>query len=103
MKILALKVALFLLLQGALFRAFWNPDLPWETNYLAATIDKHQRLAGTRPPRIIFIGGSNLPFGIKSDMMQKELGRPIVNMGLVAGLGIDFLLKEVAGQVRAGD
>jgi len=102
MKSFLFKVALFVLLQGVIFSVFWNPKLPREMNYLAANVDKHNRLAGTRPPRIIFVGGSNLAFGINCDTIQNELGRSVVNMGLVAGLGINFLLREVEPHVRAG-
>lgn len=103
MKTFALKIIAFFLLQALILAAFWNPALPFENGYLAATIDKHERLRKTRSPRIILVGGSNLAFGIKSKTLEDELGRPVVNMGLHADLGIPFMLREVKDEIRAGD
>jgi hypothetical protein len=97
------KVFLFVLLQASIFAVFWNPNLPNEHNYLAATIDKHHRLKSTRSPRIILIGGSNLAFGIKNDILERELGLPVVNMGLNAALGVPFMLREVRSKIQKGD
>jgi hypothetical protein len=103
MKKFALRIIAFFLLQALILAAFWNPALPFENGYLAATIDKHERLRKTRSPRIILVGGSNLAFGIKSKTLEDELGRPVVNMGLHADLGIPFMLREVKNEIRAGD
>ena len=67
---------LFFLVQAAVFfllLARFNPDA--EENYLAATVDKHRRLAQTRPPRVILVGGSNLALGIQSDRLEVALGQ----------------------------
>src|SRR5687767_287322 len=77
--------------------------MPFENSYIAATIDKHQRLRDTPSPRIILVGGSNLAFGIKSKLLEEQTGRPIVNMGLHWGLGINFMLLEVEKEIRSGD
>jgi hypothetical protein len=103
MKTFLTKVTLFLVVQAAVFALFWNPNMPHEHNFLAATIDKHQRLASTRSPRVILIGGSNLAFGIKSDVLEEGLRRPVVNMGLNSQLHIRFMLDEVEASVGPGD
>jgi hypothetical protein len=104
MKRFCSRVVAFALLQALILAVLvWDSDLPRESNYMAATIDKHRRLERTHPPRIIFIGGSNLPFGIQSDLLERELGRPVVNMGLIGALDPEFLLNEVRGRVGAGD
>jgi hypothetical protein len=98
------KITAILLLQLALYAAcVWKSGLRNETSYVAATLDKHARLCQTPPPRIIFLGGSNLAFGIRSDLVERELHRPVINMGLVAGLGIPFMLAEVQSEVANGD
>ena len=104
MRAFCTHILAFLLLQGLIF-VLCRPDwrLPSETNYLAATIDKHRLLERTASPRILVVGGSNVPFGIQSDRFERELGRPVVNLGLVAGLGLEFMLNEVAGSIREGD
>ncbi|MBI3418305.1 MAG: hypothetical protein HY043_23705 [Verrucomicrobia bacterium] len=104
MKRFCLKVSLFMALQAILFVALlWNYDVSEETNYLAATVDKHVRLARTAGPRVIVTGGSNVAFGIQSDRLAVALGRPVINMGLAAGEGIDFMLSEITGELRQGD
>ena len=37
-------------------------------------------------PAVIFVGGSNVRFGIDSESLSKRIGRPVVNYGLHAGL-----------------
>lgn len=74
-----------------------------QVSYLSASFDKHNRLRSTRPPRVIFAGGSNLAFGLDSRLAEERLGRPAVNMGLAAGLGLRFQLDEVKPHLGPGD
>jgi hypothetical protein len=103
MKTFLARCGAFLLVQILFFAPFWNPAMPYEHNYLAATIDKHCRLDSTPSPRLILVGGSNLAFGIKSGDLQDELGLPVVNMGLNAHLGVPFILDEVKPAIQRGD
>ena len=104
MKKFCLRVVAFLLLQAFLFFAFvWDGNLSRETGYLAATLDKHKRLEQTRPPRIILIGSSSFAFGVRSDRLERESGRTVVNMGLDSSLGVDFIFEEVKRTLREGD
>ncbi len=92
-----LLLVLFGLLLGSAGRQ--NAD-----DYLAATVDKHVRLANLPSPRLIFTGGSNLAFGLDSAAVAAAWpGYGVVNMGLHAGLTLPFILQETAGSVRAGD
>lgn len=90
--ILVLGVALFLI-----------PNRKIPDNSLFASYDKHQRLSSLKSPKIILVGGSNLPFGIKSQEIEAALGMPVVDMGLHAGLGLNFILSEVEKDVYEGD
>ncbi|MCF7764260.1 MAG: hypothetical protein K9N62_11345 [Verrucomicrobia bacterium] len=104
MRKFGLKCALFMILQGLIFfvlMAWYDPGR--ESNYLAATIDKHDRLSETKGPRLILVGGSNLAFGTDAAELERALGRSVVNMGLAAGLGIEFMLNEVKPALRPGD
>jgi hypothetical protein len=74
-----------------------------ERNYFATIIDKHQYAQSISEPKIILAGGSNLAFGIDSDSIEKQLLRPVVNLGLYAGLGLDFILKETLSEVKKND
>jgi len=76
------------------------PDDP--NHYMAATIDKHERLRAAASPRVIFVGGSSVGFSVDSRPFA-ALGFTPVNMGLNDGLGLDFMLREVESQLRPGD
>ena len=96
-------VALFTLLQLLIGTALaWGYRID-PAHYMCALIDKHQRLRSTDPPRLVFVGGSNLAFGIDSPRLERELGRPTVNMGLHVGLGLDYMLREAEAELRPGD
>lgn len=57
----------------------------------------------TRSPRILLIGGSNLLFGVDSGRISRELGLPVVNMGVNAGLQLPYILYEAKKVLRPGD
>jgi hypothetical protein len=103
MKRFLARVLIFVLLQGIGLFFFRGSNLPEENNYLARTIGKHERLRTTKSPRLILIGGSNVAFGFISEELNNGLKMPVVNMGLVAGLGLEFMLHEVWDEIRAGD
>ncbi|HLO16911.1 MAG TPA: hypothetical protein VK206_18900 [Anaerolineales bacterium] len=63
--------------------------------YIAAVQDKKSLLSNSRSPRIIFVGGSNLAFGLDSELVQNELHLPVINLGLHASLGLKTSLNIV--------
>jgi hypothetical protein len=107
MKTFILKICLLsvLIIAGGLPILLYNPphEPVRDGHYIAAIIDKHRRLESTPPPRLIFVGGSNLAFGIDSQRIEKATGIPTINMGLHAGLSMPFMLKEVEPNLRKGD
>jgi hypothetical protein len=103
MRTFVFKVLAFVLLQAALVGAIVSPYRPNPTLFWAATTLKHDRLEALRGPRLILIGGSNVAFGVDSAQLERALGMPVVNMGLDAGVGLDFLLNEVVHGLSPGD
>lgn len=97
--LLALSLVLAILV-GVLFLV---PNKKIPDNSLFANIDKHQRLSTLNSPKVILVGGSNWPFGVKSQMIEGALGMPVVDMGLHAGLGMNFILSEVEEDIHEGD
>lgn len=71
------------------------PPRHGKAGYMAAIIDKHRLLERTSGKRVLLVGGSNLAFGTDSPQLERELGLPVVNMGLHAGLGLRYMLDEV--------
>jgi hypothetical protein len=72
-------------------------------SYMRAILDKHQRLMDTTAPRLVLAGGSNLAFGIDSETLQNELGIPVVNTGIHAGIGLGRILDDIAPFLQNGD
>jgi hypothetical protein len=72
-------------------------------DYMAAMIDKHNRINQLDCPKIIFAGGSNLAFGLNSEEVENEFSIPVVNLGLHAGLGTNFILNELKSTIKNGD
>ena len=81
----------------------YRRQYPSAQNYLAASIDKHALIRTQEPPRLIFIGGSSMAFGVDSAAIAEACGRRPVNMGLHAALGLKFMLNEVEPNIRSGD
>lgn len=104
MRQFVLKLVLFVTLQavvGIVIVMAYDVD---RTAYIAATREKHERLAAIPPPRIIFVGGSSLAFGLDSVAVDRAFpDRGVVNLGLHAGLGLPFILREAEVVARPGD
>lgn len=81
-----------------------NDTNNWDrSDYMSEIIDKHKLVDNIQEPRMIFIGGSNLVFGIDSEQIQNELSLPVVNLSLHAGLGLEFILNELKSCVKSKD
>jgi hypothetical protein len=80
------------------FFIYSNPNA-----YYAANIDKINLLKKTGSPKIVFIGGSNLAFGLNSELIKNQLNINVVNMGLHAGLGLRFMIDEIKPHLKKGD
>lgn len=101
LKIIALSlIVVFVMTLGGLLFILKKDSV---SSYAAAIIDKHKRLLVSESPRIIFVGGSNLAFGLNSRLLEKYLGKHVVNMGLQIGLGLRYQLSEVKDYIREND
>lgn len=105
MKKLYLNIFILLLLVGlTIFFLYRRHSTVYSSdNYLASLIDKNNLLKNTASPRIIFVGASNLAFGIDSEKMEKEFGMPVINMGIHGNLGLAFILNNVKKYLRKDD
>jgi hypothetical protein len=54
-------------------------------------------------PKIVVVGGSNALFGVDSALIERETRRPTVNLGLHAGLSLDYLLAIARPVLSPGD
>ena len=80
------------------------PPTPREARYLLfAKIDKDALLRATPSPRIIFIGGSNLSFGMNSQIIKDSLHLNPINTSLHAKLGLLYMMDSTITYVKSGD
>lgn len=78
--------------------------LPIQKNdYLQAYKLKCELLEKTESPRIIFVGGSNLAFGLDSQRIKDSLQINVINYGLHAGIGLKFMIDDVTNYLRKDD
>ena len=70
---------------------------------MAAFEDKIELLENHDEPHLIIVGGSNIIFGIDSEILEEEIGLPTINAGLHAGLGLQFFLDIAEEYARPGD
>lgn len=80
-----------------------KPTNPKFNDFVTAMIDKHKRVDQLNHPKIIFAGGSNLVFSLNCEEIEKEFSVPVVNLGLHAGFGLDFILNELKYTIKRGD
>lgn len=64
---------------------------------------KDSLLAHADAPRMIFIGGSNISFGLNSQMVKDSLSVNPINTGINARLGLKFMLDHAALHAKRGD
>lgn len=65
--------------------------------------DKHRILEGAPSPKIIFVGGSNLLFGLDGELIERTFRRKVVDMGLCIMFPVPYLLEEIKDSVKSGD
>lgn len=70
---------------------------------LFAQIKKDSLLKNTPVPRIIFIGGSNLSFGLDSKKIKDSLKINPVNTAIQASIGLQYMLDNTINYVKDGD
>lgn len=75
----------------------------YDETYLGAFAEKEERLESVQGEKLIIVGGSSVAFGIRSDLMEEQLGMPVVNWGLYAPLGSRTMLEACFDQINEGD
>lgn len=76
----------------------------YEDTFLGALRDKYDALQSTTGSRIIFVGGSGVAFGLRSDLLEEELpGYRVINFGMYAGLGSTVMLELAEPLLQPGD
>lgn len=74
-----------------------------ENDYTAAIVDKYDRLNSLTGKKIVFVGGSSLPFGLRCDLIEAETGYKAVDFGLYAALGTVVMMDLSLSGIKEGD
>ncbi|MEM8567458.1 MAG: hypothetical protein AAGF85_13440 [Bacteroidota bacterium] len=102
-----ISVGKFTIFQGLLISllllAYYRPSINGVSANYSSTNIKHKKLTSSESPRAIFVGGSNLMFGLESELIKERTDYEPVNMGLVGGLRLSFMLNEIKKELSHGD
>ena len=71
-------------------------------NYLSNINLIHNALKINRR-KLVLLGGSNLGWGVNSIYLEETIGIDVINYGLHAGLGLDFLLSDLNRFINNND
>jgi hypothetical protein len=105
MKRFILKILLFVSLLILLFGLFlFLPSTPRASkSLLFAEINKDSLLIATSSTRIVFVGGSNLSFGVDCQCIKDSLKINPINTAIHANIGIKYMLENTMKYVKKGD
>lgn len=99
-KFLMLLSWIFLLI---LIGLYLPPTKSSKNSLLFAQLQKNTLLKQTPSPRILFVGGSNLSFGLDSKMIIDSLHINVADLGLDASIGLKYMLRNTIDHIRPGD
>ncbi len=88
---------------GAVASVIFFVPAQFGQTFLGALGGKVDRIASIDEPKIIVVGGSSVPFGLDSKLMEEMLGMPVVNFGLYATLGTKLMLDLSEEYINEGD
>ena len=64
---------------------------------------RYERLTETNSPKIIMISGSSSTFGLDQNYLESKTGYNVVNLGIQASLGPEFLCELSKANINEGD
>lgn len=80
------------------------PVTPKASNYyLFSKTKKDSMLQHVKSPRIIFIGGSNIVYGLNSELIKDSLRINPINAGVTATVGLVFMMENTLQYIQKGD
>jgi len=105
MKKFILRVSLFsLLLLLLVVIGFVLPATPRASkSLLSAKVEKDNLLKETNNPRIIFVGGSNLSFGLNSNIIKDSLNLNPINTAIHAAIGLQYMMDNTIQYIKEND
>ncbi|MEO1592075.1 MAG: hypothetical protein AAFU71_12385 [Cyanobacteria bacterium J06632_22] len=82
----------------------YNLHLGGETRWLKSMYQKKVAIAAAvDEPKLLITGGSGAHYTLNSDLLEEELGLPVVNLGIDGPVGLNMILPNVLEHVNPGD
>ena len=75
----------------------------YQETFYAELPDKIERLKNTEEKKIVFIGGSSLIFGLRSEEIAKATGYEVVDFGLYAAIGTIPMMRLASDYINEND
>jgi hypothetical protein len=72
-------------------------------SFLMSSEYKNSLLQNTPSPRIIFVGGSNISFGLNSQLIKESLQLNPINTAINEYIGIKFMIDNTLDYLQDGD
>jgi hypothetical protein len=86
---------------GYIYNARYGGELSWLRIMYEQKMALADQVSG--PHRILILGGSGAHYTVDAAVMQQELGRPVLNLGLDGPVGLDVIFPSVKDKIRPGD
>lgn len=68
-----------------------------------AYLFKNNRALAISEKKLVIVAGSNAMFGMNSSLLSEYYGRPVVNQGVNAGIGLPFIIQQAKKILKSGD
>ncbi len=104
--LLKLLIVLVALLVAPITLTIVTENLPdqYSKTYLSEMQDKYALLTETKQKKIIFVGGSAMAFGLRSDLIESEFpDYKVVNYGLYGTIGTKFMMDTSRANIDKDD
>lgn len=104
LNILKKTTLIFAIITGFCFSIILLPSNPSISDgLLYGKFAKDSLLLNTDNNRLIFVGGSNLSFGLNSKMLKDSLKLNPINTAIHAGIGLEYMLENTWQYIKEGD
>ena len=99
------KIVIFFVVFGLIFLlGMLLPATPAsKNNMIKYKAQKDSLLTNVASPRIVFVGGSNLVFGLDSEKVKSELGLNPINAALAINFGLVYMMDDIIPRLKEGD
>lgn len=78
--------------------------MPQSTYWIQGAYEKKEKEAlKIEGPKLLLVGGSSVHFGLNAEMITKELKIPTINYGVMALIGLDYILYRAKKVLKPRD